>query len=113
MHQTASTNISTISIVVAGGVSLLYLLTRPHLTGEQKFVAPMVGLAAGVPIGDLLAIAVGVTVFVKICPVRLFLRQGVDLLVNCYPVIYCDGRCRQSGVERWRHKGATSGGIAG
>lgn len=76
MHQTASTNISTISIVVAGGVSLLYLLTRPHLTGEQKFVAPMVGLAAGVPIGDLLAIAVGVTVFVKICPFGCSFDKG-------------------------------------
>lgn len=62
-----STAISIISVVVAGSGSLLYLLKRPHLTGDQKLAALMIGLAAGVPTGGLLAIVFMAAIFLPAC----------------------------------------------
>ena len=62
-----STTISIISVVVAASGSLLYLLNRPNLTGDQKLVALMIGLATGVPTGGLLAIIVMAAIFLPAC----------------------------------------------
>ncbi len=64
---TISNAISAISVLVAGGGALLYLLKRPHLTGEQKFVALLIGLAAGVPSGGVLAAIVTAAIFIPAC----------------------------------------------
>ena len=67
LSETTSKITSIVSIVVAGGGSLLYLLKRPHLTGEQKLVALLVGAAAGIPIGGLLSIVVMAAAFLPAC----------------------------------------------
>ena len=46
---------------------LLYLLKRAHLTGEQKFIALLIGLAVGVPSGGVLAAIVRAVIFLPAC----------------------------------------------
>ncbi len=46
---------------------MLYLLKRAHLTGEQKFIALLIGLAVGVPSGGVLAAIVTAAIFLPAC----------------------------------------------
>ncbi len=43
---------ASVAAILAG--SLLYLLKRPHLNGEQKLVALLVSLSVSAPVGGLL-----------------------------------------------------------
>ena len=43
-----------IIIIIATGASLLFLLKRPNLSGDQKLVALLIFMVAGVPVGGLL-----------------------------------------------------------
>ena len=76
MPANYANTISIISVVVAIGGSLLYLLKRPHLMGDQKLVALMIGLAAGVPTGGLLAIIVMAAVFLPACSSGCHFSEG-------------------------------------
>ena len=51
----------TIVVVILAG-SLLYLMTRPHLRGDQKLVALVVSVSIALPIGGLLLVAILVVV---------------------------------------------------
>ena len=64
---TTSIAISAISVLFSSVVSLMYLLNRPHLTGNQKLVALLVGMATGVPTGGLLAIVVVAAIYLPAC----------------------------------------------
>ena len=59
--------ITVFSILIAGGVGLLYLIRRPHLTGERKLVSLMIGLAVGVPLGGVLAVIVAAAILIPAC----------------------------------------------
>ena len=59
--------ITAVSVLIAGGGALVYLIKRPHLTGERKFVALMIGLAVGVPLGGVLAAIVAAAILIPAC----------------------------------------------
>ena len=49
-----------IIIIIATGASLLFLLKRPNLSGDQKLVALLIFMVVGVPVGGLLFLVLAV-----------------------------------------------------
>ncbi len=82
LPASAANAIAVISVLVAVGGALLYLAQRPHLTGDQKLVALMVGLAVGVPAGGVLAGMVMAAIFLPACSSGCHVEsEGVPWLI--------------------------------
>ena len=96
--------ISIISVVVWGTGSLLYLLKRPRLTGDQKLVALVIGLAAGVPTDGLLAIIIMAAIFLPACSSGCHITND-----SSYWMISPRCRLQRASPSWWRPASPTKG----